>query len=137
MRENKMPFGACTSTTRERCASYKDEQICHIRVRDFQYWSVTPKLAHINKYEEVAIQEGLQNILWDNVNYCGNHSGNKMGCNPNKRCAGGRDFTILGKQFHGVKWCYPHSTIKNPDEAAIRNIKRLLELERIARDEIK
>jgi len=148
MRENKMPLKIRSSSTRNQGAIYKGEQICTVIVYagddwkragepypdDPQYWTVTPKLSHINKYEEVALSEGLQNILWDNINICQNHSGNKMGCHPDKRCAGGREFTILGKKFHGVKWCYPHSTIRNPDDATINGIKRLIELEKLARE---
>jgi len=150
MRKSKMPFGACTSSsTRGRSANYKGERICSIFVYaeddwkyvgqhnpgDAQYWIVTPELIHINKYDKVAINEGLQNILWDNINYCTHYRGNGIGCSPNKRCAGGRDLTILGKEFNGIRWCGSHSSIKNPDEAAIKAIKRLLELEQQARDE--
>ena len=149
MRENKMPLKIGSSSTRNQGAIYKGEQICTVflyagdneicldqrRSGERLCWTITPKLAHIDKYEKVAINEGLQNILWDNINICQNHSGNKMGCSPDKRCAGGRNFIILGKEFHGVTWCYPHSTIRNPDEIAIKAIKKLLELEKQARDE--
>jgi len=148
MRENKMPLKIGSSSTRNQGAVYKGEQICtvivygeddwkHVGQRnpgDSLYWTVTPKLNYMDRYEDAAVSEGLENILWDNVNICQNHSGNKMGCSPDKKCAGGRDLTILGKVFHGVTWCYPHSIIKNPDEAAIKAIKKLLELEQEARN---
>ena len=148
MNENKMPFKVCTSTTRVQRANYKGEQICHIRVYgendwehvdqhhpgDPSYWTVSPNLLHIAKYNSTIITEGLQNILWDNLFYCKNYDGNiVIGCNPNKRCAGGRTLTMLGKEFKHICWCRSNAIIRNPDETMFNGIKRLIELEQQAR----
>ena len=147
MRENKMPFKLKSSSTRMQVAEYKSEHICHVFIYaeddwqygdqhnqgDPQYWSVTPILNNINKYEGLLMNQEMQNILWNNINYCRHYNGNGIGCNPNKGCAGGRDLTLLGKKFNGIAYCYPHSRIKNPNATAIANIKKLLELEQKAR----
>lgn len=145
MRENKMPFKLCTSTTRAQRASYKSRPICGILVcsddggfqADSPSWIVALYLEHMDNYAKIIMNEGLQSILWDNIFYCVHYNGNAKGCNPNKGCAGGRTHIILGKEINGICRCRPPAWVNDPNEAAIKSIKRLIELEQKARDESK
>jgi hypothetical protein len=156
MRENKMPFKLNTSTTRSQRADYNGDRICHILVYDDevdfnhvdrhypgdpQYWSVSPCLWHWEEYEEVIVSEEWHSIFWDNMRYCNNcgSKGRDAGKIPQQPCAGGVSKTFFGKDFTGLcKNSTPaFTTIRNPDDAAVKAIKRLIELEQKARDEIK
>jgi len=89
----------------------------------------------IDKYESLIAEEGLQQIIWDNVFYCvhKNNEGKKdLGCSPIKGCAGGVTKTFLGKEFRGV--CKGRTwSVFNPGEATLNGIKKLLELDKKAR----
>ena len=148
LRENGMPVKLHTSTTRSQRAEYKGVPICYIIIYgeedwkslgghhrgDPVYWSVSPVLFNMNKYEEMIKNENLH-INFNGIIYWCTHGINGDGkgrCDPNKACAGGRDFTIFGSGVKGVcTGLWP--AIKNPDETTIKNIKRLLELEQNAR----
>jgi len=116
--------------------SYKGEILCRMGVSpkgwakpiDPPSWSVRFVLVHINEYEKIIMKERLQEFIWDNVAHCGF-------CRS--ECGGRRNVIILGKEIKdigcgGNPWGI---AIGAPDEAAISNIKKLLELEKQARDE--
>jgi len=90
-------------------------------------WSIILRLDRINEYQETILSEGMQNIIWDNVRYCGFCS---------YHCHTG-DAVVLGKKFRNL--CYGSESnttmfrINNPDTATLNGIKRLLELEKMAR----
>jgi len=108
------------------------------RVGDLPSWGITLNPIHMNTYEGRIVHEGLQNFILDNVFYCvhsGRSDSSGEGCNPNKRCAGGRDRTILGKELKALCGCRSLTWVWDPDNAAIHGIKRLLELEQKARNE--
>jgi hypothetical protein len=135
-------------------ATYKNNEICKIylyaeedwnhvdiaRQGDPKYWSVAPVLSHMEQYEEAIKSEKLQLDFNGRIWWCkhGRHGNERYGgcsCDPDKPCAGGRDFTIFGDKFDGIcKWGWP--PVKNPEKTTINIIKRLLELEIIARDGI-
>ena len=117
---------------------YKYKPICYIELLMYkgnQSWSVSPVLSHMDKYGDLLKDEGLCNIIWDNVCYCTHYRGDGKGCNPNKGCAGGRSFVCLGKEFKGICGCRLGVKIYEPNETTVNGIKRLLELEKKARDE--
>jgi len=154
MRENKMPFKQHTTTRQTQSAKYKGKTICKMVLYDgttqksydlrqpagTQSWLVNPWLDRIDDYDEIIASEGLQNILWDNVQYCvwGENSGmtgDYRFCNPNAGCAGGICITRCGKTMKGV--CHGRTYMFwDPDEDEIAAVKRLLELEKQARDKI-
>ena len=87
---------------------------------------------------EIIIKEGLQNLIWDSMFYCVHSIGSgffRKECNPNKGCAGGKNMMLLGKGFEGICIGRVRTHILNPDKAAVDGIKRLLDLEKKARDE--
>ena len=95
-------------------------------------WVVTPFPQNINKYEELIINEGWQNLIWENMGYCYTcpNAVNSYKCE-------GINKTILGKEFEnlcrgqlyggGMAW------FVNPDETTISYIKKLLDFEKQAR----
>ncbi|MCL2546582.1 MAG: hypothetical protein FWE06_05230 [Oscillospiraceae bacterium] len=115
----------------------KGKPICYIRLgccfwrskhSDDGRWEVTPYLNHMSEYENAVLDEGLQDLIWDNLCYC-------KSCGNN--CAGSVNKTILGKEIEnicggniGYRFPVP---ITNPDDTEIDGIKRLLELEKKAR----
>ena len=154
MRENKMPFKQHTTNRQTQSAKYKSKTICKMVVYDanatkyydvrqptgVQSWLVNPWLDRINHYDENIANEGLQNIVWDNVKYCvwgvnSGMTGDYRFCKPNHGCAGGVNITRCGKTLHGV--C-PNCTYMfwDPGEAEIAAVKRLMELEKQARDAV-
>ena len=114
----------------EWIAVNKGKRICRIALgeiwwsgRSSKYWHVVLKLTRMNEYDESAMNEGMKKIICDNIKYCN-------GCH---RCAPGKDITVSGSEFKGV--CHDMFLIINdPDEADIGHIKRLLELEKDARN---
>ena len=153
MRENKMPFKLNTSSTRSQRADYNGERICQIIVYDEEdwknvwknirfdnvsgkHWSISLCLTNINKYKEKIINEKLQLVFGDIIYWCkyGGQGSGKGPCDPDKSCAGGRDLTIFGDGYNGIcMWLWP--PVQDPDDKTIKTIKRLLELEKQARDE--
>jgi len=151
LRENRMPIKLHSSTTRGHNASYNGEWICYILMhakdewRDMQgkcpgnppYWTVSLVLSHLDKYLDTIRDEKLRLPPWDKFNRCkfNAYGGNgTKSCNPDKPCAGGRDLSVFyGEGFDGLcagQW----PIVKNPDEATVGIVKRLLELEQKARD---
>jgi len=124
-------------------ATYKGKVICYIRLplheshfRNLKQsegtewqnsWVFTPYLHNMNKYEELVINENLQEFVLSGLHYC-------MPC-PHRFCATER--TILGKSiknlcqgdlYGGMALWYV-----NPNETEIGYLKRLLEMEKQAR----
>jgi len=92
-------------------------------------WVIYPYLNHINEYEDIIIDKGWQDLIWDNMCYCQTCSNG---------CAPGVTKTIVGKELKGLCLCGTHSgclrvLFVNPDETTITVLKKLLELERQAR----
>lgn len=143
-------------------AVYKNRQICRVTIfqkhllNDAKYqissckkykWIVTAYLEHLQEYEETVINENLQHYLWDNVYYCvqkpkestpmEEHRNYAMSypCNA-WGCAPGKDMVICKKTLTNIcrnsnrqyLWCH------DPDEATLIAIKRLLGLEKKARE---
>ena len=94
-------------------------------------WVFTPYLHNINRYEDQIMEEGLQDLVWDNLHYC-------KPC-AHRKCLPECDKVILGKELKNL--CrgdlYGGCAVwfVSPDETTINGIKRLLELEKKARDE--
>ena len=145
MRQNKMPFKLHTSTTRAQRASYNGYEICIIQVAgkdndgfhpgEPQHWSISPKLYGIDRYDELAISEGLDNIHWEITRYCV-FKDNPDRTDVNKSCDICKRITnrtIFGNEYKGL--CHHYwPTFINPDETTVRTIKKLLKLEQNARD---
>jgi len=142
IRENKMQ--PTWGSSNWWAASYRGKAICHIRLprnqkdnhfdqtrlpegdRSKNFWVVSLVLDHINEYESLIMNEGLQNLIWDNLYYC-----NK--CNP---CAPGISKTILGREIKDLCRSRTPFWFWNPDERTVSCIKRLLELEKMARHDL-
>ena len=127
LKENKMkPSWSVTNTWNANC---KGKSLCKINSGEEVWansksWSLQLRLNHLNEYEEPIISDGLQNIVWNNIKYCGSCAG----------CAPGIDRTLFGKVCKGL--CHvPVVTVCDPDKATVDGIKRLLELEKQARTE--
>jgi len=112
----------------------KGKPLCYVRlgrewVRDTKNvkWVVVLYLDCIDDYINKINIENLQDIVWNDLHYCGDRDC-ANGCSP------GETKTILGKEFSGL--CpifYNRVNFVNPDESAIRNMVSLLRLERDAR----
>ena len=142
MREQKMPFKAChTSTTRVRRSDYMKEPICDIYVfhesdwnkidkrneGDPQEYGISPWLILFDLYEHKIANEGLDKIKWDRHHVCSN-------CAVGDCWGKGTDRTALNKQFMNLCW-FNKPTVVNPDAKTIDEVKRLLLLEQQAMDE--
>ena len=141
-RENKMNPG-WSGVHNAWDAKCKGSTICKISLRNPGWaltgdnersknytWVIKLYLNHKSAYEEAIINEGLQSIIWDGMYECTACLGGK------KPCLGGRDYTVYGKEYKGV--C-PHSfyrEIFDPDETTLNGVKRLLELEKQARNDV-
>ena len=156
MRENKMS-PSYRPSLRYKC-TYKGKGICTISLprafgnpnpySDNEFgqewmsqeniknnWVVIPQLDYLDEYEN-EIDERMKNIIWDkkNIYFCnGCWASNPNFPDPRDSCGPRPVRTIFGKEFsnlcgRGFFWFF------NPDEAAIDCIKRLLELERQAKN---
>ena len=147
LRENKMkPVWAVMNGWK---AMYKGKVICYINLQarksrrhwcDKQWfdesepirsWAITHHLFNIVKYEETIINEGLQDIIWNNLCYCKHCFSEKWpGVRP---CSPGISKIVLGKEFTLCGGRQPAS-FNDPDDKTIDCIKKLLESEQKARD---
>jgi len=122
-------------------SSCKGKSICKIHLSDNGWaktgrsktysWHIASYLQYMDKYKETIMNEGLQNIIWDHFAYW-------RGCLT--RCSNwtttGRDITILGKEFKDLCGCATwRICVHDPDEITLNSVKRLLELEKRARNE--
>jgi len=151
MRENKMLLKQHSTSPGSQSAKYKGKIICEVLLSkngnssfgtfSGSHWLVIPNICHATNYEDLILKEELQNIIWNNPLYCRWGKNRKLStktqnCDPKKhRCAGGTNLTLCGKTLIGVCYCRPYPIICNPDETEIKAIKRLVELEKRARDE--
>jgi len=161
MKGNKMPlrFGNMLKIWSELKweANYKGKPICRVvitqssgsgyrhyykdpRSNKHPCWYIVPRLSNMETYKESIFNENLQDIIWTNATYCvyGERSpyykmAKAPGCKPNKSCAPGKNIVVLDKEI--IYNCDSFGmTVWNPDEATIKGLKRLLELEKKARD---
>ena len=141
MREKKMPFRIRSSNTRWQECRYKGWTLCYIRIYAAgdpagdlspgtpSFWIIVPTFQLLHTYQDVVISENLTDIKWDEEVI--------HGCDP---CSGGCGYTsvdrsIFNKEFTSIcRW--RGLQIRNPDRDAVEKIKRLLELDQQARDEI-
>lgn len=151
LRANKMSPSWVSANTWK--AGYRGKGICGVGIRTPEggnnrgYYGrpggepsfvIFPALPHMDEYKAQIMEEGLQDIIWNNAFYCVCSAKNRSlgkGCNPNKPCAGGKTITVLGREIENI--CLGHLVIWvfDPDAAAALGIKRLLELEQKARAE--
>jgi len=133
----------------------KGKIICRISLntwwsppREDTKWVVTAYLRHLKSYEEAIISENLQHLLWENVFFCvykpadslppeelRNYAG-QIPCNNHGNCNPGKNITVCDKELTNI-CCNINRQFfwfRNPDQAAIEGIKRLLELEQQARE---
>jgi len=163
MKDNKMPlrFGKMLKIWTELGwgVNYKSKPICRVVITPnsgFGYrhyykdprpdkhpcWYIVPRLTNMETYKESIINENLQNIIWNNATYCvyGERSpyfnmDKAPGCSPNKSCAPGKNIIVLDKEIKNN--CDSFGiTIWNPDITTINGLKRLLALEKKARDDL-
>jgi len=150
LRANKMkPAWVLTNQWK---AVYKGRNICRISLSPWnppgksRKWVVTAYLEHIKDYEEKITDEGLQNLVWDNVFYCVHKPKDSPPPEESRQYAldpscdfCGRDFgkntTICGKELTYIcrNGNRQYFWFHDPDGAALSAIKRLLELEKQAR----
>jgi len=138
LEENKTPLRFSRSSPNLFEAKYKSKNICNLTVAwQTGDWKVRLQLTHVESYKEAIFNEALQEIIWNSLAFCiyserSPYFGMKKapGCSPNKPCKGGKNKIVLGKE---VKVCHTSVSFSNPDDAAIKIMKRLLELEKQAR----
>ena len=124
--------------------NYKGKTICFIRLGTTWHakkvgkikWEISPNLININAYENEIIDENMQNYIWDGLVYCKsciNSNGLMRDCSP------GLNKIVLKKNISGICVGFFNGrkpiSFQNPDEEAINIIKRLLELEKQARED--
>ena len=152
IRENKIkPAWVLTNQWK---ANYKGRCICKIILKQDCWtsndsWIVAAWLENINEYEDIIINENLQDLVWDNVYYCvhkpaGSPSGAKIQhalkypCNL-WNCAPGKNIMLCGKELTNIcrnsnrQYFWFH----DPSQSDLDGIKRLLELEQKAREKAK
>ena len=82
------------------------------------------------------MNELLQKIILDGMIFCNGCPPNDGGKRArNRPCIGGINATILGKECKGICANVRLTRVSDPDETEIKTIKRLLELEKQARNE--
>jgi len=117
-------------------AHSKGKVLCWVKLNLFVRpidWVVSPCLTNIDEYEEAIINEGWQYFIWDNFKRC------KQSCRDRGICKGAGSVTILSKEFNDIcgEVFYVNNKkvdFVNPDEIAVDRIRKLLELERAARE---
>ena len=151
LRYNKMSpgFSGVTDTWKASC---KGNNICKIYINQAKsIFGIDLYLNHIEKYKETVIKADLQNFVLDNILYCVQASklekpddslpmkyygSSSYPCYWNSRGCGGKTMTILGKEIfnkcNGGNSQYYH--FADPNEAEINAIKKLIELEKEARN---
>ena len=152
LRANKMSPGWAGFTNAWK-ATNKGRTICYMHlgaggasnIKEVKF-VVAAFLENIGKYEETVISEDLQNLLWDNVFYCvqkppeslppeeSRHYALTYPCNI-WNCAPGKNITVCEKELTNIcrNGNRQHFWFHDPDGATLDSIKKLLELEQIAR----
>ena len=141
LRNNKMnPVWSSAYTWK---ANYKGETICSVQMPLFgrfkNTWLVSPHLFRMDAYKTIIEAENLKNIIFDNIKFCVFTKGQSgVGCNPRRICVGGESGTVLGEKMKGLcrpATCWSFTRLTDPDDEALEKVKRLIMLERKARDE--
>jgi len=138
LRENELyPVWSSAHTWK---ASHKGDIICIVQVPCTGYrdtWRVSLQLRHADRYKDIIAGEGLRDIILGNIACCVYADGQPgIGCSRGRPCAGGEDRTVLGEVIKGVCMRTNRDVkIIDPGETEIAAIKRLIGLERSARDE--
>lgn len=121
---------------------YNNEYMCRMMIHAKEsptllYWEITPCLIHLDLYTETINNEDLGNIPWK-PNYC-IHKKQPNKTLINNTCNAcsikGVDRLAFGEDF--VQCCVSFPAVENPDNAELERIKRLLILEKEARDNIR
>lgn len=124
--------------------TYGGQGLCYIGLGDTYQggkkdgWLIVLPLPNIEEYKETLISEGLQHFIWDNIFICNTTPANA--CNGGEKsihaCQRGVNLTVLDKEIIFAcryrSWKHISVYIHDPDETAINNAKRLLELEQKA-----
>ena len=128
MRENKMQ--PVWSAHNSWSANYKGKKICTVKLPlsffPYKRWVIIPHISRwskitgsYNEYEGAIKNDGLQNLVWENVNVC-------RSC---ANCGPGWDTTFLGRDFKNVCHNIP-VWFRDPDEKEIEFVKIILRLMR-------
>ena len=131
LRESKMPPTWASANSWK--VSYKNKGVCYIKLDQHgrDVWRVNPITDHSKDYDAFTEKEDLRETIWKNVAHC-------TRCHPNS-CApngcgdtfSGVRKTYFGKEFEGI--CRGGDTsFVNPDEEAIRCLKKMFEFKRQA-----
>jgi len=133
----------------------KGKILCRISLNTFwspkredTKWVVTAYLQNLKEYEDDIINENLQHFLWDNVLYCVYKPSNSLPseearsypgqvpCNNYGNCNPGKNITVCGNELTNI-CCNDNRQyfwIRNPDQATLEGVIKLLELEKEARN---
>ena len=111
----------------------KGENLCALSTGFAGWWSdndhkwwICCNASNVNMYESILADEGLQDFILDNITQC-------RLCNPKGKCGNQKSVTVLGKEF---LICGDVSIgVWDPGEKAVKRMKRVIELEKAARDE--
>ena len=135
LRENKMAPG-WSGVHNAWDAKCKGKTICKISLAHTGWyannkcsWNIKLYCLHMSKYESSIISAGVQSIIWDGLFHCISCLGGK------KPCIGGNDIMILGREYKGICGHSLCTMIYDPDETTLDGVKKLLELEKTARNE--
>ena len=143
LRENKMSssWAGYHNAWNSNC---KGKNICKIELGknelDENNWSITLILRHFDDYENIIIEEGLQDLIWSMLIKCIHHQ--KKGECEAKCRTHNRDLsrTVLGRYFEEL--CRNSNVTRfristgNPNKETVAKIKKLILLEQSARKTI-
>jgi len=105
--------------------SYKSEVVCYMHIDGAEQmpgpWTIWPEGDYSSERENVLLGEGLKEIAWKNVNFCGDCG---AGCSPGNRKA------IFGKEFDNV--CGAVMAFTDPCAETLECVKKLLEMRKLA-----
>jgi len=143
MRENKMNFRKGSSNTRNFTCIKNTWHLCHIAIYDEsmdfnhidsrnegepQFWRLTPHIYLLGDYKALIDNDEMNAIPWDDWKHC---------YKTEKFCAcdnGPHDKILFGKRYESV-CIHAVRSATNPDREMIESVKKLILLEKQARDE--
>jgi len=94
-------------------------------------WSVRLTFYHWKKHIKNLDVE-LQDVIVNNLRRCAYPNGN---CNPKKPCPGGEDKTVLGMELKNICRFSAFARFYDPDEKTVEVLKRLILLDKQARND--
>lgn len=103
---------------------YKDEYVCYILINGsgseekFAPWTIWSDDSDSNWFADFPLDEHTKEIVWKNVDVCGNCGG----CNN----PGGSRKTIFGKEFNNV--CRTTMRFINPDVETLACVKKMVDI---------